>query len=269
VFSISRDILYGMNWGTEKKTLYISGVVIILLVVIGVPVYFKYFNRAPSCFDQKLNQDEKGIDCGGVCALLCPDESRPPIVSFQRLYKVNLGSYTALALVENSNQAVFSRKLDYVFKIYDKKNVLLFEVPGTTFIPPARVFPIFASPILTGNREAAQAIFEITSPSIPWEKGTFNEPDVSVSNVTNEVVDTRSRIGADIINNEVYPIKNIPAVAIVYDEMGNAKEASATVIDYISPKGSTHITFTWNQSFTFKISKINIIPRPKPREWAE
>jgi hypothetical protein len=81
-------------------------------------------------------------------------------------------------------------------------------------------------------------------------------------------VDKRTRIEADVINNEVYALKNIPVVAVVYDNNGNAHEASATVIDYISPNDQTHISFTWNEAFNFSVSKIDIVPKLVPRDWS-
>lgn len=255
-----------MSWGSQKKIIYISILALIALVIIGVPVYFRYFNNAPSCFDDKFNQDERDIDCGGVCAKLCPFESRDPILSLERLYYGSPGTYSALALLENTNQGVFAREVSYVFRIYDKNNILLFEIPGTTFVPPARVFPIFISPILTGNREAVKAVFQITNHPIDWERGSFDEPDLDVVNVSKSEDDKQTTIEARILNNEVYPVRNTQVVAIVYDNNNNAVRASATKVDYISPKDDYPVTFTWNENFTFDVGKIDIIPRPYPRD---
>jgi hypothetical protein len=256
-----------MNWGTQMKSIYISGVVILLLLVVGVPVYFKYFNPAPSCFDGKQNQDELGVDCSGVCAKLCPFETEDPIISFERLYEASSGNYTAIALVENPKQGVFARSFSYDFKIYDKDNVLLFEIPGKTFAPPGRVFPVFVSQILTGNRKASKVTFAIAGgDAIEWERGAWNEPDVRVSNIITKVVNGKSRIEADVANNEVYPISNLQVAAVVYDADGNATEASATVVEDIEPKSKSHIIFAWNKEFDFNIGKIDIIPRPVPRD---
>ncbi|MES2060188.1 MAG: hypothetical protein V4438_04110 [Patescibacteria group bacterium] len=258
-----------MNWGSKMKSLYISGVVILLLLLIGVPVYFKYFDKAPSCFDNKQNQDEIGVDCGGdICTKLCAFQARDPIISFERLYEASSGNYTAIALVENPNQGVFSRNISYVFKIYDKDNVLLFEIPGTTFAPPGRTFPIFASQILTGNRIASKVTFAIAGgAAIEWQKSAWTEPNVKVTNIKTSVVNGRSRIEADITNSEVYTIKNLQVAAVVYDKNGNAAEASATTVASISPLRSTHIVFAWNSEFAFDVGKIDIIPRPVPRDW--
>jgi len=258
-----------MNWGSRRKFVILGIMWTAIFATVTVFVYSKFFNKTPTCFDNTQNQDEGGVDCGGVCALLCYNESRPPIVSYSRLFKIGPGAYSALALVENPNQSVYSKSLSYVFKIYDVNNILLFEVPGRTFVPSARVFPIYEHSILTGNREASKITFEIIDPeNIRWEKGVYRDVDLRVNNVSNEIVDTRARVTADIINNEVYPVKDFQVVAVVYDEQGNAQESSSTIVDYISPNDKTGVSFTWNYPFDFSVSKIDIIPRAVPREWS-
>ncbi len=257
-----------MDWGTQRRLkilVTIGGIIFILLTVF---IYFKFFNNPPSCFDRKMNQDERGVDCGGICSLLCPDESRPPIVVFNRLFKIGYGVYSAVALVENPNQNVFSREVDYVFRVYDERNILLFEIPGTTFAPPGRIFPVFEHQILTGNREASKITFEIKNSNILWERGVFVDPKLVVTNVSNKIVDKRARIEADITNKEAYPVKDIPVIVVVYNNEGNAEESSATIVDYISPNDTAHVSFVWNNAFNFDVSKIDIIPRLKPRNWS-
>jgi hypothetical protein len=256
-----------MNWGSKRKFVILGSIWTVVIIIAAFFVYNKFFNKEPNCFDNILNQDERGVDCGGVCALLCPDESRAPIVVYNRLFKAGPGAYTALALVENPNQNVYSKYMSYVFKVYDPRNILLFEVSGRTFVPPGRIFPIFEHSILTGNREAQKITFEIIENDIPWEKGVYNDPDIRIINVSHEGKDTRSRITAQIENNEVYPLRNVEVVAVVYDMEGNAHEASATIVDYISPNDKASLSFTWNYKFDFDISKINIIPRVVPRDW--
>lgn len=257
-----------MNWGSQRKFKILAIIWIVIIAFAGVFVYKNFFNKQPTCFDSIQNQDEKGIDCGGICALLCPSESRPPITVYSRMFKAGPGSYTALALVENPNQGVFATRMDYIFKVYDERNILLAEIPGQTFVPPGRVFPVFEHSILTGNRVAAKITFDINSDGIEWQKGQYQDPNIKITNVNNTIVDTRARITAEIENAEVYPMKNVEVVVVVYDSEGNAHESSATVVDYISPNDKASIAFTWNYKFDFDVSKIDIIPRAIPRDWS-
>ncbi len=256
-----------MDWGRRRRNTILFAIGSLIVLILAIPLYFKYANKAPTCFDDIQNQGEEGIDCGGPCALLCADDTHPPLTVFSRLFKIGYGTYSALALVENPNQKTYSYELDYEFRVYDSNNVLLFTVPGKTFVPPGRVFPVYEHSILTGNREASKITFNITNTdTMQWLKGTYNEPNIDVKNISNQTVDTRSRITADIYNNEVYPLKNVPVVVVVYDKDNNAREASETVIDYLSPGDSTPVTFTWNDKFDFDVSKIDITPLVAPRD---
>lgn len=257
-----------MDWSSTRKLLYIGVLTSIILFFIGIFVYVKFFNKPPSCFDTIQNQDERGIDCGGVCALLCPSESRPLVVQFSRLFKVGPGEYSVFALVENQNQNVFAREVNYVFKVYDKDNILLTELAGKTFAPPGRVFQIFNHSVLTGFRDADKVTLTI-EPNVLWERGEFVDPNITVGSIKAEKIDTRFRIQASLSNKEVYALKDMPVYVVVYDDQNNAREASATVVDYVSPNDEAPLSFTWNHNFDFDFAKIDIIPRPLPREWTK
>jgi hypothetical protein len=258
-----------MNWAPKRKFMLTMAVFLAAFIPLSVFIYLGYFNHAPTCFDNVINQDERGVDCGGVCALLCPDESRSPIVVYDRLFSVGYGTYSAFALVENVNQGVYSKSMDYVFKVYDKDNILLTEARGSTFVPPGRIFPIFEHSIQTGNREAVKVTFEVDSPNIVWKRGVFIDPGIHVANISNTEVDSRQRVSVDIENDEVYAMRDVPIVVVVYDEDGNARGASSSIIEYLSPKDKVNLSFTWNHKFDFNVSKIDIVPRAIPREWGE
>jgi hypothetical protein len=256
-----------MDWAPRRKFMLTGAVFLAAFLPLSFFIYLGYFHKTPTCFDGELNQDERGVDCGGVCALLCFDESRPLINVYERLFSVGYGTYSALALVENVNQSVFAKNVNYVFKVYDKDNILLTEVLGSTFVPPNRIFPIYEHSINTGNREAVKVTFETDMSSVEWTKGEYADLDIKVTNVSNVSVDTRQRVSADLLNNEVFAVKDIPVVVVVYDNEGNAREASSSIIEYLSPKDKTTLQFTWNHIFDFSVSKIDVIPRTKPRNW--
>lgn len=255
-----------LSWYQQRRLLYIGIVLGAIILVSAVPVYKVFFNKTPTCFDMEKNQDEIGTDCGGVCALLCPFESRDPIVMFERLYKASLGSYTVLAVIENPNQGVFIQNANFIFRVYDKDNVLLFEKAGSTFVPPGRVFPIFAYSINTGYREADHVSFAFVG-NLKWEKGTFVEPKLNIVNVTQDKTGDKFKVTAGISNDEAFVQKDVPLVITVYDTDSNIRAFSGTTVDYISPHDSAPVVFNWNEKFNFEVGKIDITPRIKPRDW--
>jgi hypothetical protein len=89
-----------MPWGMKRQLFYalvVLGVVAVLVVVLG----FVFFYKAPTCIDGKMNQNEEGVDCGGVCVKVC----EAPAISavWARSVKVADGVYQARRLNVSEN----------------------------------------------------------------------------------------------------------------------------------------------------------------------
>ncbi len=251
------------SWSIHKQVI-IGGIAgVILMMFVGVFAYIKFFNKTATCFDGIQNQDERAPDCGGVCKRVCDFDTRLPVVYFERFYEAGPGSYNALALVENPNQSAFVRKARYVFKLYSKDKVLLTEKVGETIIPPGRIFPIFEHSLYTGERKATSVTFTFSS-SLDWEEGDFLEPSLKVTTRGIENASTTPLLEAEVTSGEVKEVKNIQAIALVYDKSGNVMASSETFIQSIQPEGVKNIFFTWTKPFEKDFGKSEIVLRPTP-----
>ena len=56
----------------------------VVAIIAGYFVYTVLFKVDPTCFDGKKNQDERGIDCGGVCALVCLADAKTVVPIWSR-----------------------------------------------------------------------------------------------------------------------------------------------------------------------------------------
>ena len=250
-----------LSWSSKRK-LSIAGVfILIAILAIGIPTYFHFANKPMTCSDGIQNQGEQGIDCGGPCSTVCAFDSKQPIVYYTRIFKVSDGKYNVFALVENTNQGVFSPSAEYSFKLYDKDNTLLIEKRGKIVIPPGRVFPIFESGLDTGTRIPQSVSFAISN-NINWQKGVFPEANLSVNNKGFSATGTAPILEADIKNNEVHAVKNINAIGLVYDKNENVIAASKTIIDSIPPQGIKSIFFAWTTAFSDTPNKTQIFLLP-------
>src|SRR4051812_41305378 len=111
-------------WARQKQATYLTIVVLFLLIVFGIPTYFIFFHKTPNCYDNLMNQDETGVDCGGGCAKVCPADAQPPIVHWQRYFKVVQGVYTVVVNIENPNIKVFAQNVPYRIRLLDKEGVV-------------------------------------------------------------------------------------------------------------------------------------------------
>lgn len=246
-----------MSWTQRRKFTYISGIIVFFLIVVGIPTVI-YLYKPPTCFDGKQNQDELGVDCGGVCNLLCPTQYVPLNVLWTRFSKVNDGVYNVLAYIENPNLNAGTNNVDYIFKLYDKNGIILKERVGKAFAPANKTMAIFEADLLTGNKIPARVEFTFTSPAI-WTRQESVETGLSVTESEMSKEDTAPRLSFVLTNKTINQIKKVEAIAIVYNAEGNTTAFSRTVIDLLAPKEARAVSFNWPKPFEEAYVRTEII----------
>jgi len=246
-----------MSWAQHRKFIYLGGLLVLLVIFVVIPT-IAHFYKAPTCFDGKQNQDELGIDCGGTCSLLCSAQYVPLNVLWTRFSKVNDGIYNVLAYVENPNLNAGANNLTYHFKLYDKDNVLLDERFGKTFAPASKILAIFEPDLSTGQKVPQRVEFSFTSQAV-WLKQDSQESGLSISQSTVSRDDSAPRLSAVLTNKTIKLIKNIEAVAIVYNTDGNTIAFSRTIIDSLGDKESKTINFNWPEPFGESVARTEIV----------
>lgn len=241
--------------------MYGAGVLLFLILIVGIPVYFIFFNALPTCFDGKMNGNEVETDCGGTCARACDHEVLPePVVSWSRPFNVARGLNNLVAYVQNPNVNYTAEPIPYIFLVYDKDNVLLGTREGYARVPPTKTFPIFEPAFDAGTRQPAKAIFEFTAPAV-WNRFETAKPELDVIDDRVLTATTTPIIKATLVNKTINRYTNIEVVAIVYNKQGNAFAASKTIVDVIRANSEAPLVFTWPTGFAEEVSKVEIIPK--------
>jgi len=250
-----------MSWAQRRKTTYIFSILLFFAIIFAI-ILFSIFNTAPTCFDGIQNQNETGIDCGGPCNLLCRAAySNPVVIWGPRWEKIN-GVYNFLTYAQNPNIGVGAKDVVYLFKVYDKDGVLLYQKNGTTIIPANNNFVIFENSVDFNDKIPVRAEFDFTK-NITWEKMEATQSSIVVvsKNLTDDV---EPKLLVTLSNSTHKSISNIESVAILYDENNNAVAFSKTKTDSISAGGTSDIVFTWPGKFESKIVRIDIVSRVLP-----
>ena len=247
-----------MSWAQRRKTTYIVSILFILLIILAF-FLFSIFSNKSTCFDGIQNEGEQGIDCGGPCAKLCVQYNNPVIIWGPRWEKVlTSGTYSFLTYAQNPNIGAGAYNAPYLFKVYDKDNILLYQKTGTTYIPPDNNFVIFDDNINLNDKVPARTEFSfIGNPA--WQKMVSVESAITAisKNLTNE--DTNPKLFVTLSNSSNEPVENIESFAILYDENENAIAFSKTQTDSIDAGGTSNIVFTWPEPFTEKVVRIDIV----------
>lgn len=253
-----------MSWAQRRKTTYIVSILFIFAIIFSI-VLFSIFNKSPTCFDNKQNQGEKGIDCGGPCSILCRASYSNPVVLWgPRWQKVlSNGTYSFLTYAQNPNIGAGAFNSQYLFKVYDKNNILLYQKTGTAYVPPNNNFVIFEDNISLSDKIPARTTFQFTG-ELPWQQMSSAESNITAisKNLIDE--DIRPKLLVTMKNSDLRSIQNIEAVAILYDENSNAVAFARTKIDSIDANNTADIVFTWPEIFNTKVVRIDIVSKVLP-----
>ena len=122
----------------KLKKLFIAGIV---LSFISVVAWIVFKPEEQTCFNGVQDFGEEGVDCGGICAKVCPPPLKPPQVDDIKIEWVRFvpdgkNNYDLVAKLLNSNEHWGLSLLNYEFIIYNKHNVVIDTIKKQTYVMP-------------------------------------------------------------------------------------------------------------------------------------
>jgi hypothetical protein len=239
-----------MSWATKRQLKYFIIFAIFVAFIIFLVILPMFFEDV-TCFDGKKNGDERGVDCGGSCLLMCKSDITEPVVLWSRAFSILENNYNIVALIENRNKNSGVALASYEFKMYDTENKLLGSRQGQTFIPPNQQFAVLESRFHSGQSKIKTVTFEFIEPLV-WIK---KEPTLQVLKITAENINfytnpDNSSLSAIIENNSIYDIPEFEVIAILYDTNRNAINVSKTSRGKLLSGSKSPVVFTWPEALS-------------------
>lgn len=235
------------SWSFKRQLLYLA-LPLVLVLGIFAYIFFTYLHVTPSCTDGVKNGDERGIDCGGSCTLLCKGEALSPIVRWSESFPVAGSVWNAGAYVENPNLDSEAVRATYTFSLYDENNKRITSVNGETIIPAGKKSLVFYPSIDTAGKVVKRTEFEF-SPNIVWSTASGVDRDLVVTHGAIERETTSPLLSGTIENRDVVDSGVVEISAIIYDGRQNAIGISRTYVDNFSPREKQVFGFTWPERF--------------------
>jgi len=250
------------SWGERRQLGVFAVFAAAVLLIVGGLIY--YFRPEPTCFDNRKNQDEEGIDCGGAVARCapCSEKIHDITILWTRFFPTRQGVYDGAALLENSNQFLKTGKFVYIFKLYDESGVLIAVRENSTFISSGGKFLIFEPNILAENRVPKRALLELRS--VAWEAGEARPLKIDILKRDILLQDPFSpRLEVRIKNQENQIYKNIEISAVLLSQDDEVLGASKTLLDSLDIGEEKNVVFTWPQAIS-GVSRADIFLRQAP-----
>ncbi|MEK7612534.1 MAG: hypothetical protein AAB449_00070 [Patescibacteria group bacterium] len=257
-----------LGWSARRQLLYYA-VGTAVLIALSLMIWVTFFIEHPTCFDQTQNGSERGVDCGGSCALICAAEAKVPTVLWSRSFNTAPTLYTAAAYIQNNNLGAGAKSVSYSFQLYDENNLLVKEKTGTIDLPPVLVIPIVEHNINVGNRTVVrtQLCFNfdprcLPTPTAPpvWNK--ILARDLPALRVTEQQLTAGgTRLAATLQNDSLKDARSVTIAAVLFDAQGVARAAAKSLLDIVPRKSSQPLVFTWPyQNPNIVRVEINVLP---------
>jgi hypothetical protein len=247
-----------LSWSARRKSLY-TAVGVVLALGVAWWGYEAFFTAAPTCFDQKMDGDEHGVDCGGnSCSLLCRSESHAPQVAWSRVFKTSDNTYTAAAYVQNLNPGAGVKGVQYSFQLFDADNQLIIERRGTVDLSPVQTIPVIEPNIYITNETPARAFFSFSAVPDWYRVSPSAVPKLTIG--SQFLSADGSRLSAKLSNGSFADARNVVVAAVLFDASGTAIAASKSTLT-VPKKSSAPVEFTFPGGVSGVVrAEITVLP---------
>lgn len=242
----------------DQKKLIIILVYAVIFILILIPIVLRIIPSG-TCSDGKQNQNEEGVDCGGVCQQKCKIQIDDRIVikevGFIETNQTN--KYDVYGEILNPNKEVGASNFDYIFVLKDSSDNIVAQREGAGFIFPGEAKYLIEIGMESGIIPEKVSL-EIKN--ISWkdfsgaEKPQFaivnknyngSDPELDVSNATG------------LLKNESpFDFNEIAIKVILKDENGNVIAVNATKINTVQAGENREFKVLWPNKLSRSVSNM-------------
>lgn len=251
-----------MNWSRRRQQIIVA-ILVVVAAFILTAVIIAVTYKAPSCMDNKQNQGEEGVDCGGPCSHLCSISESAPSVRFVRAVSPQPGRTDVIAYIDNSNTNGEVQHAKYTVELYDASGVVVATKTGTIALPQDSTAPLYLPGVYNGTAQIAQTFLTLDPTSLQWLRTPRVKPVWPIPSGIQIQDGPMPKVTATLTNPTAQTMYNVTVVATVFDATapnGNAIGASQTVVPILPAQGSAPLVFTWNQEFAGTPVRVEILP---------
>jgi hypothetical protein len=245
----------------DTKRLTIIAVYLLLFLVLGTGTYF-LFRPAPSCDDGIQNQDERGVDCGGICAVACIERvvGADLLVREITFIPTDNGQYDVLARIFNPNNDIGAASFDYVLSLRDGSGQEIGRVTGKTSILPQETKTLLAFNI-TPSATPGKAAIEMSN--FDWERLADYREKPALNVYEKRYAELRAGVGFSeatgvLINDSPYDFRSLLVKVILRDTAGKPLAANQTEMRTVTVGEQRSFRLLWPKPFPGQVARVDI-----------
>lgn len=223
-------MLYVMNRLFKQFIYAITQLTLFSLIAYGV---YSWFAPNPTCFDNKQNQGEEEIDCGGPNCPTCEIRHLKPIESLpvQFLDAGGQGRSTILVELRNPNEGWGAQQFNYVINFYNSSSTPVASLSGVSFIYSGEIKYLILPGVVLDSSLVTRSETLISSPN--WlQRDVFPQPKISFRQVKG-VIDKKNKqivVSGNLVNEDSSSFATVNVSAVVSNQVGQPVGASKTLL---------------------------------------
>lgn len=215
-----------------KQIIYGFGYLLLLALIIFV-VYYASFRPTPSCLDNRQNQGETGVDCGGPCSS-CELKNLAPLKISEIKYFPAGSRILIAAEIQNPNLNYGADRFSYSVDALSKDGRVIKSIAGESFVYAGEIKYILEQVEINSN-EVGDVKIKITDFS-PKPKEQFSEPSLQLRSVKTEESEQKTVEASGFLkNNNAYNLSKVRIIGFLANSAGVRISASKTELENLPP----------------------------------
>ena len=239
----------------HKKQFTIATIFILIVIIIGLGIYFLIKPTGSTCFDNIQNQGEQDVDCGGPCGL-CEKAEELVIISADFI-STTPSDFDLVAKIENPNNDWGAESVDYKFNIYDSDNELIGYKTGRTYLLPQETKYIIEQRMTT-KMDPFRADIELSN--IIWQElKDFEEIETGIRDKRHEITEQGfNKVSGNIENKSSYDLDKIEIAALLFKESDELIAVGKTETRTVLAGESRYFEIIWPYQVPEEVSSFEI-----------
>lgn len=215
-----------MNRGAKQ---FLYGLLYLAILGIIAGAFYFTFRSTGTCFDSKQNQDETGIDCGGVC-ISCEIKNLKPLLITQPVIFRNNGKISVMAELINFNSKYGSDEVKYKMDFYDTGGKLVKSISKYDFIYSSGRKYLIESGINDASKIIERTIFTLEENN--WKtKDEWRSPMLELENLKTIKQGDIFMVSGSVKNPNNFILSQIMIGAVLKNSFGAEAGASKTEVN--------------------------------------
>jgi len=242
-----------------KRIVIIIIYLVIFLFIISAIVYA--VKPKPDCFDGKLNQNEQGIDCGGVCEKKCEIIAEDPIQVLEANFVPSglSNKHDLYGYIYNPNSLFGSPEFSYKFSVKDASGKVIVEKSGKNFVLPGeRKYLIETNLDILENPYSVELSIE----NVKWSEfnvGDYQKPDLKIVNKNYDKIVSGvgfSEVKGLLKNESQFDFASIDVYVILRSPEGKIIALNSTRMDVVKAGENRDFRVFWPSRFSGEVRTV-------------